>query len=212
MPKEGSPRIAWDLFSGRGGWARGLRAAGFKVVALDIEPQPENPADVFLQLDVRKATAAQLVAAGGGLPSVVTGSPPCVGLTRLRHLNPELRDVRPRPLDLLLVLECVRVMHEASELRGDDELLWCIENVDGARPFFQTILGDARKIARPFWLWGRFPDFELPPGPVKVKMGAMGISSNGRPRARSRVASAKSAEIPGELAEPFARACMAVVA
>jgi len=43
---------ALDLYCGAGGATRGLQMAGFHVTAVDIKPQPRNPADRFIVADV----------------------------------------------------------------------------------------------------------------------------------------------------------------
>lgn len=202
--------VAWDLFCGRGGWTKGLLKHGFDVVGVDIEPQPDYPSEAyFAQSDIRAFNLSHWPFKLRR-PSVIVASPPCVGLTRLRHLNPTLRDTRPRALDLQLVAETCRVIEKASERNGKPPI-WAIENVDGAIPWFNAMGLPLAKKAAPYYLFGSFPDFDLPSGPTKRKMGAVGISQTGTPRVKSRVKAAVSAEIPELVADRFAAACAAAL-
>lgn len=198
-----------DGFCGRGGMTAGFLRAGFECVGFDIDPQPDYPGE-FVMADICDLDGADFWRA-----EVVHMSPVCEGYTRLRHLNPKLRDTYPKPRHVELTLEAVRFIRQVWESRVERGLappLWSVENVDGALPWFQAVLGEEpAKRAHPFYLWGRFPDFELPPGPTKIKMGAMGISQSGRPRVKVRIESGISAEIPPVIADGYARACMAVL-
>lgn len=74
---------ALDLYCKAGGAARGLALAGFEVVGVDVEPQPNYPYE-FIQADV-------LAVDGEGLPvwwsdwDLIWASPPCLANTALRH-------------------------------------------------------------------------------------------------------------------------------
>jgi hypothetical protein len=67
------PRLL-DLFSGAGGAGMGYQRAGFYVVGVDIEPQPNYCGDEFVQSD-----ALEYLAAHGHEFDAVHGSPPCQG-------------------------------------------------------------------------------------------------------------------------------------
>jgi hypothetical protein len=193
---SGKP-LALDLCSGKGGWVKGLQSAGFYVVAVDIRAFAENPADQFLVCDVRELDGSQFTGA-----VIATSSPPCVGFTQMRVLNPLLRD-RPRPIDFLLVLHCLRVIDEAKPR------YWLVENVAGAVGALEPILGEPTLKNKPYYLWGHFPGFVLSQSNrLKMKTGAVGIAPNGRPRFTrlKNVSSAAVAEIPFQLARAVAEA------
>ena len=88
---------AIDLFSGCGGLSRGLKDAGFHVLAaveLDgkaRETYALNHGDVpLIGTDIRKVTAAQLMRSSGlkrGQLDLMAGCPPCQGFSTLRARN-----------------------------------------------------------------------------------------------------------------------------
>ena len=61
-----------DLFCGAGGAARGYQQAGFHVVGVDINPQPNYAGDEFYQRD-----AIEQLARFGGNYDAIHASPPC---------------------------------------------------------------------------------------------------------------------------------------
>jgi DNA (cytosine-5)-methyltransferase 1 len=103
------PRLL-DLFCGAGGCAAGYHRAGFDVVGVDIEPQPDYPFE-FHQADA-------LTWPLGGFDAI-HASPPCIRWTAL-PLTAEQRERHP---DLITPL---RPLLEASGLP------WVIENVPRA--------------------------------------------------------------------------------
>lgn len=88
---------AIDLFSGCGGLSRGLKDAGFHVLAaVEIEGRARetyslNHGDVpLVGTDIRKVTATQIMRAGGlkrGQLDLLAGCPPCQGFSTLRARN-----------------------------------------------------------------------------------------------------------------------------
>lgn len=154
--------LAVDLFCGRGGWTKGLLAAGFRVVGIDVEPQPAYPSAVrFVQADIRDVRGAEYAGA-----AVVVASPPCTGFSSLNQLREKQRASRPRSKDFELLAHGLRVIGEIAPQ------FWAIENVAGAVSWFEPIVGPPTARIRPFYLWGRFPGFLLPTScPVKVKRG-----------------------------------------
>lgn len=93
--------LALDLFCGAGGVSAGLVAAGFDVIGVDIEPQPEYPypfiqADALKHLDklngflVALARGADIVT---DIPDFIWASPPCQRYsqaTRKKEEHPDL--------------------------------------------------------------------------------------------------------------------------
>jgi len=112
MTHEVRPRLL-DLFCGAGGAAMGYHRAGFEVVGVDIDLQPNYP------FEFHQADALEYLEEHGHEFDVIHASPPCPRfsqLTRLRgtpKTHPDLID----PVRRLLI-------------KGD--AVWVIENVEGA--------------------------------------------------------------------------------
>ena len=89
--KRSKPVTAFALFSGAGGLQLGLEQAGIDVlVASDIEPEAEKthkanwPTLPFIREDARRLTGERLLAAAGGrVPDLIAGGPPCQGFSTL---------------------------------------------------------------------------------------------------------------------------------
>jgi DNA (cytosine-5)-methyltransferase 1 len=123
------PRLL-DLFCGAGGCTKGYQEAGFYVVGIDIEPQPNYCGDEFLQagaLDVLRwlvgdwhepAIAGWLRLAGGF--DVIHASPPCQAYTSMSRLGKTAGDNAPE------LIEPIRELLIATGLP------YVIENVEGA--------------------------------------------------------------------------------
>jgi hypothetical protein len=126
---------AFDLCSGRGGWTRGLEAAGFEVIGIDVEDLGQQ-----IVADVRRLDARPY----RGSVALVVASPPCPEFSRWDM--PWTRRRNPPPPDLSIVGACYRI---AWELRAPIVL----ENVRGAQMF----LGRAKAHAGPYYLWGDAP-------------------------------------------------------
>jgi hypothetical protein len=100
-----------DLFSGAGGAAVGYARAGFEVVGVDIEPQPNYP------FEFHQADALEFCREHGHEFDAIHASPPCQAYTPLRAVHGK---------DYPDMLAATR---EALEATG---LPWVIENVPGA--------------------------------------------------------------------------------
>jgi DNA (cytosine-5)-methyltransferase 1 len=108
------PRLL-DLFCGAGGAAKGYQRAGFYVVGVDIDPQPNYCGDEFIQLDAL-ALLDTYLSDGEGIPfDVIHASPPCQDHTSMHtkhdgHGNGWMLDAtidRLRPLTIPWIVENV---------------------------------------------------------------------------------------------------------
>ena len=100
-----------DLFCGAGGAAMGYHRAGFRVVGVDIEPQPHSPFE-FVRADAMTFPLDGF--------DVVHASPPCQAYSSLRVIN------RRSPLEHP---DLIAPLRERLQQSG---LIFVIENVPGA--------------------------------------------------------------------------------
>lgn len=103
-----------DLFCGAGGAAMGYHMAGWEVVGVDIEPQPNFPFE-FHQADAMTYPLDGFDA--------VHASPPCQGYSRLRHRQ----DASGYP-------QLIAPMRDRLNALLKPVIPWVIENVEDARP------------------------------------------------------------------------------
>lgn len=90
----------------------GYHMAGFEVIGIDNEPQPNYPF-TFYQLDVRTLTAERIIARA----QAVAASPPCQDASETKRINGR---------------EYPKLIAPTRELLIDTGLPWIIENVVGA--------------------------------------------------------------------------------
>ena len=137
-----------DLFSGLGGASRAMKERGWQVITVDIDPK-FNPS---LVSDIRYFHY------DGPRPDLVWASPPCIEFTKASlPLSWACNQKSPPAPDVRLMLEAKRVIAEANPR------YWVIENVRGAREYFEKHLGSPRKITGSRLLWGHFPIFDCDP-------------------------------------------------
>ena len=117
------PRLL-DLFCGAGGCARGYMDAGFYVVGVDINMQPNYCGDQFVQADAMRVAADASLAIDLECFDAIHASPPCQAFTTARVIHGN---------DHPDLLTPTRELLEATGLP------WVIENVPGApmRPDFK---------------------------------------------------------------------------
>ncbi len=138
----GERPLLYDLFCKAGGCTKGYMDAGFRVIGVDIEPQPHHCGDGFLQMDAFEFFARYEVGEFE-LAAAFHASPPCQGYSIMRNL-PWLRG-KDYPLLIEPVRQCL--IHTG--------LPYVIENVAGAR--YRAALPEGLKAG---WLCGTM--FGLP--------------------------------------------------
>lgn len=121
------PRML-DLYCGAGGMSRGFADAGFEVVGVDKDPQPNYPY-TFFQFDVLDIvrTAASCEGWLARQFDAIHASPPCQRYSVLRHANVTKGSDSP---DLIAI---------TRDLLVSSGLPWSMENVPGA-PLFPSVM------------------------------------------------------------------------
>lgn len=123
------PRLL-DLFCGAGMAADGYVAAGWNVVVgVDIEPQPDYPAD-FVRYDALRFLDEVV---GASYFDAIHASPPCQFLTRAKHLRNAQGGTSKYPDLLTPTLELLRSL----------DIPWVVENVEDAKPYMQPQAGES---------------------------------------------------------------------
>ena len=131
--------VALDLCCGKGGWAKGLKAAGWSVIGIDVDESfREEYPGAFLQADVTSAVWR------GVDISLVVASPPCEQFSR--HDMPWLSRKNPPPPDPAVWRACERIARECAAPL-------VLENVRGAQKF----MGKAVTHYGSQYLWGDVP-------------------------------------------------------
>ena len=155
--------IALDLCTGKGGWARGLKAAGWHVIGVDVKVWDNPYVDEFVQKDVRLCN-------GSDFPGVqlVCASPPCQEFSYRSFPFKRCRELRDTvPPDKSIWEACVRIAKEAKATL-------ILENVRGAQglakgiPHPEWFMGKAAWNYGPFYFWGDRP-LLLHPGKAPQK-------------------------------------------
>ena len=108
-----------DLFCCAGGATKGYQRAGFRVLGVDIDPQPNYCGDDFVQAD-----AIEFVHEQGGMFAAFHASPPCQGYLNLTKQNRAMG----REVDHPNLIASTRLMLRAYRKP------YVIENVADARP------------------------------------------------------------------------------
>jgi hypothetical protein len=178
--------IVVDLCSGLGGFSEAFLRRSWKVVRIDNDPKfSDIPCTVIC--DVQSDEVYDILP---DYADVIVASPPCTEFTKAslpRTWKCNLK--RPPNPDTSLLKSIIRIIEKLNPT------FWCIENVRGAIPYFEPLLGYPKKRVGSRYLWGIFPDFECPDIYGKWRLPP----SEDRPALRSK--------IPYELSLSLCLAC-----
>lgn len=115
-----SKRVLYDLCCNAGGATKGYQRAGFYVVGVDINPQPNYCGDRFVQADALDFPLTWADA--------VHASPPCQGYSAMSTCRPGLAATYPKLIEPL------------RDQLIESGLPYVIENVEGAPLINPTVL------------------------------------------------------------------------
>lgn len=121
------PRLL-DLFCGAGGAAMGYSRAGFEVVGVDINPQPDYPFE-FHQADALEYLEGVTMGF-----DAIHASPPCQPFTRAGHLMRAQGGSTDEPDLVEPTRRLLRLVSDRHALlaKSGSPIPWVIENVEGA--------------------------------------------------------------------------------
>lgn len=132
-------RIVLDLCCGKGGWAKGFLAEGWRVIGVDLKDFSRVYPGEFVQADLLTWRGWQKIGA-----RAVVASPPCEEFSR--HDMPWTKSKNPPAPDL-------RLVNRSFAIAGLLGVPIILENVRGAQPW----LGRSTMNSGPFHLWGNVP-------------------------------------------------------
>ena len=158
--------LGLDLCKGLGGWTKGLLAAGWDVIGVDVEDWSHSLAYVkptgFIQADVREI-AKDVQAYFPALKfDLVVASPPCqeFSITRQPFHKPHVERLKREGPDKSIWRACVKI---AADLKAP----LILENVGGANDW----MGRATWHYGSYYFWGEIP--ALQPIPFLKENGVM---------------------------------------
>jgi hypothetical protein len=185
-----------DLFSGLGGASEAFVKAGDEVLRIENNPLLEATPHTHLMdvVDLHAFLAEYHV--GRTDYDLVWASPPCHEFSNAYGAPKAIayREGREHNPSMALI-EAARDIIELLNPRW-----WVIENVRGACPWINPLLGQPRQVLGPIVLWGHFPHLIMPEGWRHRK----GDEPNGS--RHSPIRSNIRAKIPLEVSEALRKA------
>lgn len=150
MTEHARPKML-DLFCGMGGWSVGFHREGFDCIGVDI-------VDVGYPYELVLRDITDLQPTGEHF-DVVVASPPCTEYSPVTKLS--AAKGQRGPPDPEKGNELVR--HAMRIIERINPKFWALENVYGSRQHIQGIIGKPPRVeAKPFLLWGNFPEVMWP--------------------------------------------------
>ncbi len=145
-----------DLFSGMGGASEAFVRAGWKVIRLDnnpvfSDPESEHYVDNTICVDLKSPLLTDI----WGEVGFLWASPPCYEFS-LAYSAPRaiaMREGREYQPDLSLLKATVEMI-DAIQPK-----YWVVENVAGAKKYFNPVLGNPVVSLGAYHLWGKIPPY-----------------------------------------------------
>jgi hypothetical protein len=152
-------KVIWDLCSGLGGASEAFLANGWDVLRVENNPALEHVPNT-LMIDLKSFYEDIDFWVQTMPPTIIWASPPCNEWSD--GFNSKKAKMRRAgetyEPDLQLFKLCEKIIHQVNPEYH------VIENVRGAREFFNPIIGEPAQQINGIYLWGNFPFIALPAG------------------------------------------------
>jgi hypothetical protein len=171
-----------DLYSGLGGASEAFyRSADWEVLRIENNEELLGFVPNTWFHDVPELLNANKWRAVQGSPTLLWASPPCTDFSQ-GYNAPGPKAKREGVVfnpDMTLIQAAI----DLRELWKPK--FWCFENVIGAIPYFEPLLGEPTQIVGPFVLWHNLPHLVLPEGfqtesKIPISGGALRANLRGK--------------------------------
>jgi len=165
-----------DLFSGLGGASEAFLNNGWEVKRIENNPELSLVPNTEI-MDVQQFEDQLRTILGVGLhpvsPTLIWASPPCRDFSN-GYYSPKSVHLRARsageiddnyyPTQAIELVKCAKRIIDMLQPK-----YWIIENVRGAIPYINEVLGEPKLIIDSIVLWGEFPIWAMEPGYKHIK-------------------------------------------